>query len=79
VLATERLRVEPQFNSTRYGRPTYAQLAASAAPEIGEGAEDGSEMGAFHHLYQPQRAANLRTRLAEYLPAGTDSGIIFAS
>jgi hypothetical protein len=30
-------------------------------------------------LYQPQRAANLATRLAEYTPAGLDVGIIYAS
>ena len=43
------------------------------------GAEDRSEMGAFHDLYQPQRAANLRQRLAEYTPAGADAGVIFVS
>jgi hypothetical protein len=36
-------------------------------------------MGVFHDLYQPQRAANLETRLTEYTPAGLDVGIIFAS
>ena len=75
----ERLRVEPQFNSTRYGTPTYCQLAPTCAAEISSGAEDESEMGAFYHLYQPQRAANLRTRLNEYTPAGMDVGIIIAS
>jgi hypothetical protein len=75
----ERLRVEPQFNSTRYGTPTYCQLALTCAEEISGGAEDESEMGAFHHLYQPQRVANLRTRLNEYTPAGMDVGIIIAS
>ncbi len=37
---------------------------------ITKGADDGSEMGVYHHLYQPQRKANLETRLAEYLPVG---------
>jgi len=36
-------------------------------------------MGVFHDLYQPQRAANLTKRIAEYTPAGMDVGIIFAS
>lgn len=77
LLESERLRVEPDFVSTRYGAATYGQLALTCAPEIARGAEDGSEMGVFHHLHQPQRAANLRTRLNEYTPAGVDAGVIF--
>lgn len=73
------LRVRPQFNSQRYGTPTYAQLALTCAPEITQGADDEAEMGAFHDLYQPQRAANLRARLDEYTPAGMAAGILFAS
>ena len=79
LLRAERLRVEPEFNETRYGRPEYCQLAAACASEIVTGAEDRSELGAFHDLYQPQRSANLRQRLAEFTPAGADAGIIFAS
>jgi hypothetical protein len=75
----ERMRVEPEFNSTRYGTPTYCQLANTCAEEITRGADDESELGAFHDLYQPQRAANLRARLDEYTPAGMDAGIIYAS
>lgn len=73
------LRVEPQFNSTRYGKPTYCQLADACADEIRRGADDESEMGVFHDLYQPQRATNLRTRLDEYTPAGMEAGLIYAS
>jgi hypothetical protein len=76
--ATER-RVRPLFNSIRYGTPTYCQLAETCPPEIRQGADDESEMGVFHDLFQPQREANLRARLAEYTPAGADAGIIFAS
>jgi hypothetical protein len=75
----ERLRVRPQFNSTRYGTPTYCQLAQTCAEEIKRGADDQSEMGAFHDLYQPQRAANLRVRLNEYTPAGSEAGIIYSN
>ncbi len=75
----ERNRVRPQFNSTRYGTPTYCQLAHTCAEEITRGADDESEMGAFHDLYQPQRAANLRARLDEYTPAGMEAGIVFAT
>ena len=48
------------------------------AEEIRRGADDESEMGVFHDLFEPQRAANLRARLDEYTPAGVDAGLIFA-
>jgi hypothetical protein len=79
IQASERLRVQPVFNSVRYGAPDYCQLAAACACEIKRGADDESEMGAFHDLYQPQRAQNLKARLDEYTPAGMDAGIIYAS
>jgi hypothetical protein len=75
----ERKRVHPRFNSERYGTPTYCQLADVCADEIKHGADDESEMGVFHDLFQPQREANLRARLDEYVPAGADAGIIYAS
>jgi hypothetical protein len=79
LIAGERLRVKPQFNSARYGKPTYCQLAFTCAPEISAGADDQSEMGAFHDLFQPQRATNLRVRLDEFTPAGMEAAVIFAS
>lgn len=79
LLVRERLRVEPEFNRTRYGAPAYCQLADTCAEEIARGADDESEMGVFHDLYQPQRAANLRARLDAYTPAGMDAGILHAS
>jgi hypothetical protein len=78
-IENERLRVEPDFNSVRYGRATYCQLTSSCAVEIATGAEDEAEMGAFHDLFQPQRTANLKARLAEYTPAGVNAGILLAT
>jgi hypothetical protein len=75
--AMEETRVGPRFNSKRYGRPDYCQLADDCAIEITQGADDESEMGVFHDLYQPQRLANLNARLEEYTPADMDAGIIF--
>jgi hypothetical protein len=72
-------RVRPQFNSTRYGTPDYCQLADACAKEIKLGADDQSEMGVFHDLFQPQREANLRARLEEFTPSGTDADIIFVN
>jgi hypothetical protein len=78
ALEHERLRVKPVLDSTRYGTPTYARLAASTAAEIRRGAESESEMGAFHLLYAPQRLANLAARLEEYTPARTDAAYVLA-
>ena len=77
TLAAE--RVTPRFNSVRYSTPAYCQLAATCADEIKRGADDESEMGVFHDLFQPQREANLRARLDEFTPAGTNAGIILAN
>jgi hypothetical protein len=73
----ERFRVRPVFNSVRYGWSDYAQLADLCADEIKKGADDESEMGVFHDLYNPQRQTNVRTRLDEYTPADMQTGIIF--
>jgi hypothetical protein len=75
----ERLRVEPEFDSVCYGTARYGRLSDACAAELLTGAEDQSALGALHCLYEPQRAANLRQRLNEFTPAGTDAGIIFAS
>lgn len=77
--ALEAQRVKPQFTARRYGAPAYGQLAAESAPEIATGADDGAEMGAFHDLFQPQRMANLRTRLEDFTPAGMDAGVLLAN
>jgi hypothetical protein len=79
ALQSERVRVAPEFNSNRYGRPEYCQLSRACAQEITAGASDESEMGVFHDLFQPQRTANLRIRLNEFMPAGSEAGIIFGS
>ncbi len=72
-------RVQPQFTATRYGRPAYCQLALRGAPELRTGSDDESEMGAFHHLFAPQRETNVTVRLEEYLRFGLEAGILYAS
>ena len=71
--------LRPSFVTTTYGRPEYCQLSPSCRREIRTGAEDGSEMGAYCHLKQPQRESNLRIRLDEYLPFGLDAGLIYVT
>lgn len=75
----QRAGMRPLFASLRPGDAAYAQLARNCAVEIRTGADDGSEMGAFHDLMQPQREANLRARLDEFLRFGLEAGIFFAS
>ena len=69
----------PVFTGNRYGLPAYGQLAYSCPLQIRTGAEDGSEMGAFSFLKQPQRETNLRVRLQEYLPFGLEAGLIYVT
>jgi hypothetical protein len=79
ALASERLRLRPQYESVRYGMPGYGRLSHTCALEIQRGAQDESEMGVFHDLYEPQRRANLLARLNEFTPAGADVGILFVT
>jgi hypothetical protein len=79
IRTAERRRVEPEYTAEAYGHHAYLQLSRNAPAEISTGAEDGSEMGVYSHLKQPQRAANLRTRLEEYLPFGLDFGLTYVT
>jgi hypothetical protein len=72
-------RLAPAFTATRYGDPAYGQLSLACPVEICTGAEDGSEMGAFSFLKQPQRAANLQSNLEEYLRFGLEAGIFYVT
>ncbi|MDD5632735.1 MAG: hypothetical protein PHI13_12010 [Methylococcales bacterium] len=79
LLNNEQLRLIPQYTDRRYGLPGYGQLGLHCADEICQGADDESEMGVFHDLFQPQRRVNLQTRLDEYTPAGMNAGLIFVT
>lgn len=69
----------PSFTSMRYGDPAFCQLSSACPPGIARGSDDGSEMGAYSRLQNPQREANLRLRLREYLPFGLDPALIYVS
>lgn len=72
-------RLTPLFTSRRYGHHGYAQLRRACAGEIRIGAENGSEMGVFNHLKQPQREADLRAAMNEYLRFGLEAGLFFVT
>ncbi len=71
-------RVQPSFTSLQYGEAAYGQLSR-CPEEIRSGADDESEMGAFHDLFSPQRESNLKTRLDEYLKVGLEAGVFYAN
>ena len=79
VRAEVEATVRPLFTSRRYGAPGLVQLDLRCAAQIRTGAESGAEMGAYERLRQPQREANLRDALAEYLRLGLTAGVYFAN
>jgi hypothetical protein len=78
TLATQ-ARLSPAFTTLRYGQPGYCQLGNYCPKEIRIGAEDESEMGAFHDVFAPQREGNLKIRLQEYLRFGLEAGIFYST
>ncbi len=74
-----RAGLRPVYTNRAYGQPGYAQLHLACPAPIRTGAEDGAEMGAFAHLHEPQRLANLRASLDEYLPFGLESAAILVT
>jgi hypothetical protein len=79
ITVATQARVRPAFTTLRYGHPGYCQLGSYCANEIRIGAEDESEMGAFHDVFAPQREGNLTIRLQEYLRFGLEAGIFYAT
>ena len=71
--------VRPLFSARRYGDPALGQLDLRCAVQIRTGAESGAEMGAYEQLRQPQREANLRDALDEYLRLGLTAGLHYAN
>lgn len=71
--------IKPRFISKSFGSSGYGQLAVACERAIREGADDGSEMGVFHDLFQPQRESDLWTRLDEFIRYGMEPGIFYAS
>lgn len=69
----------PAFTSLRYGEPAYGQLRTGSPAQIREGADDEAAMGAFHDLFEPQRATNVRVRLEEFLRFGLEAGVFYVT
>jgi hypothetical protein len=56
--------------------PAHVRLSETCPRSIARGAEDGSEMGAFHGARLMQRTDALLRRLVEYTPAGLQTGLL---
>jgi hypothetical protein len=72
-------RGAPVMTSVRYGDPGYCQVHDASAADIRSGADDESELGAFHHVHLPRREAHLRARLDEHLRFGLEAGVFHAT
>ncbi len=79
IAAAVDAQIRPLFVSRRYGDPGFGQLELRCVPQIRAGADSGAEMGAFEFLQQPQREANLRNALAEYLRFGLEARVIYVT
>lgn len=66
----------PFFVSNIFGEPGSGVLRQQAAPEIRSGAEDGSEMGAFHAWRYSARLESLVNKLRDYLPVGIEPVVV---
>ena len=66
----------PVFNSRRFGRPDYAQLATSTPAQIVKASEVRAEIGAFAGALGTVRLGNLRDKLTEFMPVGLEPVII---
>lgn len=60
----------PSFRATDFGVPGAGVLSASNPARLLDGAEDGGELGAFHHRRHALRDQAVLTRVRESLPAG---------
>jgi len=76
---SEGLSVAPFFQSTVFGNAAYFQHHRSANKIFLQGADDTSEIGVYHDLFQIQKETNLRMRLNEYIRFGMEAGIFYAS
>lgn len=65
------------FTSQSFGHYAYAQLSETAPQEVQEGAANGSEMGAYSHLFNPIKLQGLKTKIDEYMPFGLIPIFIF--
>jgi hypothetical protein len=65
----------PSWRSRRYGDPDFARLGPATPAAIRTGSETGDEPGAYAHLREAARAANLKAALSDELRLGLEAGL----
>ncbi|HET6613085.1 MAG TPA: hypothetical protein VFG83_13900 [Kofleriaceae bacterium] len=58
------------FESRRFGDASFFKLGAAAPGAVLNGAENGSEIGAWSSLINPTKAEGLAAKVSEFLPFG---------
>ncbi|MFL6621167.1 MAG: phage tail protein [Sulfurifustis sp.] len=82
VAAGERNRIQryttdvPVFFRLGFGVAGAGVLHPATPDSIRAGAEDGGELGAYHHQHLSLRETAVREKLAEYLPFGMEAVLI---
>lgn len=61
----------------QYGEYGYGVLALHTDDTIRFGAEDGGEMGAYHHRYYALKAEAMLDKIREFLPVGIEPVLIY--
>ncbi len=67
------------FTSTAYGHAAYGQLGQHCPVEILRAGQDGSQPGAFHRAYRPQRLSGLQRMINEFAPLGLELKIAYVT
>ncbi len=66
----------PEMYTRQFGQEGCGVLHADGPAEVHAGAEDGGEMGAYHHRFHQRRLEAVRQKLAQHLPLGMTTAII---
>jgi len=64
------------INTAQFGEPGCGVLHPASAGVIRFGAEDGGEMGAFHHKYYTLKTEAMLEKMREFLPVGMEPVLV---
>ena len=64
------------INTAQFGEPGCGVLNPATPDEIRFGAEDGGEMGAFHHKYYTLKTEAMLEKMREFLPVGIEPALV---
>jgi hypothetical protein len=67
--------LQPQFVTLRYGLPGYALLSGDTPMAVWQGADNGSQMGAYYQIQETEAVRNVQLRAPEFLPVCMESAI----